>query len=40
MVDKAPENQDIMVKGARDAILTMIESEPHGDGYQRPYYVK
>lgn len=40
MVDKAPENQDIMVKGARDAILTMIESEPNGDGYQRPYYVK
>ncbi len=40
MVDKAPEGQDIMVKGARDSILTMIESEPHGQGYQRPTYVK
>ena len=40
MADKAPENQDIMVRGCRDAILTMIHSEPSGDGYQLPTYYK
>ncbi len=34
----APEDQDIMVKGAKDAILVMIENEPYGAGYQRPAY--
>ncbi len=29
-----------MVKAAKDAILIMIENEPHGEGYQRPFFVK
>lgn len=40
MVNKAPEDQDIMVKGALESILTMIESEPYGSGYQKPFYVR
>lgn len=40
MADKAPENQDIMVRGCRDSILTMIHSEPNGDGPQVPVYYK
>lgn len=40
MVNKAPEDQDIMVKGAKDAILTMIESEPNGAGYKMPFFLK
>lgn len=40
MVDKAPEDQDIMVKGALDSILTMIESEPYGKDYKKPFYVR
>ena len=40
MVDKAPDDQATMVKGARDAILTMIESEPHGQGAVVPRYKK
>ena len=39
MAGKAPEDQDILVQGAKDAILVMIESEPNGAGYQRPAYV-
>lgn len=31
-----PTNMDLMVEGAKDAILVMIESEPFGDGYQLP----
>ena len=38
--DQAPENQDVMVRGCRDAILTMIGNEPSGDGAQVPYYYK
>lgn len=40
LCDDAPEDQDIMVKGARDAILVMIESEPHGEGWSLPDYMK
>ena len=40
MADKAPEEQDVMVRGCRDAILTMIHSEPSGDGPQVPNYYK
>lgn len=40
MADQAPENQDVMVRGCRDAILTMIGNEPSGDGAQVPYYYK
>lgn len=40
MADKAPEDQDVMVRGCRDAILTMIHSEPSGDGPQVPNYYK
>ena len=40
MVNRAPEEQDVMVRGCRDAILTMIESEPSGSGYQNPGYYK
>ena len=39
MVDKAPENQDILVQGCRDALLAMIASEPSGDGYTKPEYL-
>lgn len=40
MADQAPENQDVMVRGCRDAILTMIGNEPSGNGAQVPYYYK
>lgn len=40
MVDKAPEDQATMVKGALNSILVMIKSEPNGDGAQVPHYVK
>ena len=40
MVNRTPEEQDVMVRGCRDAILTMIESEPSGNGYQNPGYYK
>lgn len=40
MVDRAPEDQATLVKGARDAILTMIESEPQGSGSVVPRYKK
>lgn len=39
MVDKAPEDQDILVQGCKDALLQMIESEPHGAGYTKPEYL-
>lgn len=40
MADKVPEDQDIMVQGIKDAILVMIESEPCGNGYSLPDYMK
>lgn len=40
MVNDAPEEQDVMVRGCRDAILTMIHSEPNGTGYQNPGFYK
>ena len=40
MVSRAPEEQDVMVRGCRDAILTMLESEPSGAGYQNPGFYK
>ena len=40
MVNRAPEEQDVMVRGCRDAILTMMESEPNGKGYQNPGFYK
>ena len=39
MVDKAPEDQSIMVEGCRDALLVMIDSEPQGTGYTKPEYL-
>lgn len=39
MNDDAPADQELLVKGARDAILVMIESEPHGEGYHLPDYM-
>lgn len=39
MVDKAPEDQATMVQGCRDALLVMIASEPHGDGYTKAEYL-
>ena len=39
MVDRAPEDQSTMVQGCRDALLTMIDSEPSGAGYTRPEYL-
>lgn len=35
-----PTNMDLMVEGAKDAILVMIESEPFGEGYQRPAWLE
>lgn len=40
MVNNAPEEQDVMVRGCRDAILTMIHAEPNGAGYQHPGFYK
>lgn len=40
MVNRAPEEQDVMVRGCRDALLTMIESEPAGGGYRNPGFYK
>ena len=39
MVDKAPENQDIMAEGCKDALLVMIQSEPYGEGYTKSEYL-
>ena len=39
MVDKAPEDQSVMVEGCRDALLVMIDSEPQGTGYTKPEYL-
>ena len=39
MVDKAPEDQETMVKGCKDALLQMIASEPNGQGYTKPAYL-
>ena len=39
MVDKAPEDQDILVQGCKDALLEMIASEPNGTGYTKPEYL-
>ncbi len=40
MVDKAPEDQSIMVQGAKDALLVMMESEPFGMGWTLPAYLQ
>lgn len=40
MVNRAPDEQDIMVKGFLDCALTMIHSEPNGDGPVVPNYYK
>ncbi|HIT69781.1 MAG TPA: hypothetical protein IAC36_07765 [Candidatus Aphodomonas merdavium] len=40
MVDKAPEDQTLMAEGCRDALLTMIESEPFGQGKIVPPYLQ
>ncbi|MBQ8537015.1 MAG: hypothetical protein IJ461_06385 [Clostridia bacterium] len=39
MVDKAPQDQQAMVEGCRDALLVMIRSEPYGQGYTKPAYL-
>ena len=39
MVDRAPEDQQTMVEGCREALLVMIASEPYGDGYTKPEYL-
>lgn len=39
MVDQAPEDQDILVQGCKDALLQMIASEPNGAGYTKPEYL-
>lgn len=40
MVNKAPEDQDVMVKGCRDALLVMMEAEPFGQGKTVPEWLK
>lgn len=39
MSGKAPEDQETMLKGCKDSILIMIESEPYGEGYKLPEYI-
>ena len=39
MVDRAPEDQSIMVQGCKDALMVMIDSEPSGAGYTKPEYL-
>ena len=39
MVDKAPEGQELMAEGCKDALLVMIDSEPNGAGYTKPEYL-
>lgn len=39
IVGIAPPEQNKMVKGAKDSILTMIQSEPYGQGSQVPEYL-
>lgn len=39
MVDKAPEDQELMAQGCRDALLVMIDSVPYGEGYTKPEYL-
>ncbi len=35
----APEDQQLMAEGCKDALLVMIESEPNGQGYTKPDYL-
>lgn len=35
-----PTNMKLMVEGAKDSILVMINAEPYGDGYTCPEYLK
>ena len=39
MVDKAPEGQELLCQGVRDALLVMIDSVPYGAGYTKPEYL-
>lgn len=39
MVDKTPEDQELMAEGCKDALLVMIASEPYGEGYTKPEYL-
>ena len=39
MVDKAPDGQEMLCEGTRDALLVMIDSVPHGAGYTKPEYL-
>ena len=38
-VTGAPEDQQLMAEGCKDALLVMIESEPNGQGYTKPDYL-
>lgn len=38
-VTGAPEDQQLMAEGCKDALLVMIESEPNGKGYTKPDYL-
>jgi len=40
MVDKAPENQELMVQGCKDALNVMLRSEPYGEGKTVPWYLQ
>lgn len=35
----APEDQELMAQGCRDALLVMLRSEPYGQGYTKPEYL-
>lgn len=39
MVDKAPDGQELLCEGTRDALLVMVDSVPHGAGYTKPEYL-
>ena len=38
-VNTAPQDQQLMAEGCRDALLVMIDSEPNGQGYTKPEYL-
>ncbi len=38
-VNTAPQDQQLMAEGCKDALLVMIDSEPNGQGYTKPEYL-
>ena len=38
-INTAPQDQQLMAEGCKDALLVMIDSEPNGEGYTKPEYL-